>query len=565
MPQFSDRPPVAVQEITSLEALEALGSQWQQLWRQDRSATPFQSPAWLGSWWRHIGQGELWTQALRATSPAGQAGRLVGLLPMYIYRKPGSALRELFPLGLATTDYLDGLFAPGWERCAAAAALAHLDAHRDRWDVCDLQQLRPTSPLLSVALPEGWTEQICDGEPCLTLALPASVEELPACVPAHMLQNLRYRQNRAQRLGEARIERADRGNWEELYQALLKLHRARWQRRRQDGVLADEGVQQAHRQALPGLLAQDVLRLYALRLDGGIVAVLYCLVDGRPSGGRLYHYISGFDPQFDRLSPGTLLTGHAMKEAIGEGIATFDFLRGAEPYKYLWGAKESTTRRRRLMHPGASLALAHGGLESFELALKVRIRPCVKHDLPTLEWFGLFSAQRGIIEATFERHQRGEAIMLVAEANGVPSAQIWIDLDRKDLDSTGVLWALRVFPTLQNRGVGSRLMAAAEQILRQRGFGWAELTVEKDNSAALRLYERLGYRLVGEARAGSIRTAPDDSPASGENHQWVMRKPLAPEAPPRQRQAHPGEEGRTHENAKDRPALDAGRCEPTRI
>jgi CelD/BcsL family acetyltransferase involved in cellulose biosynthesis len=67
--------------------------------------------------------------------------------------------------------------------------------------------------------------------------------------------------------------------------------------------------------------------------------VLYCLADapGAPQR-RWYDYIGGFDPQFSSLSPGSLLIGHAIEQAEAEGAAHFDFLRGAEAYKYRWGA-----------------------------------------------------------------------------------------------------------------------------------------------------------------------------------------------------------------------------------
>lgn len=45
------------QAVTSLAALEALRGEWQALWARS-GARPFQSPAWLLPWWRHVGRGE---------------------------------------------------------------------------------------------------------------------------------------------------------------------------------------------------------------------------------------------------------------------------------------------------------------------------------------------------------------------------------------------------------------------------------------------------------------------------------------------------------------------------
>lgn len=339
------RPALCVEEVTTPEALERLRPEWSALWARCPEATPFQSPEWLIPWWKHIGEGELWTLALR------EEGRLAGLAPLYVYTG-GAPPRQVFPVGIATTDYLDALFEPESGRRGAAALFTHLQANRGRWDVLDLQQLRPGSPLLEAPAPRGWSEERDEQEPCPVLTLPHAVEELPRHVPARLLQNLRYYRRRAEKLGELRMESATGANLEELFEALLRLHRARWSSRGLPGVLAEGRVQDAHRESLLGLLAAGVLRLYALRLDERIVACYYGFMDRRGTAKRAYYYLSGFDPALERLSLGTLVIGHAVQEAVREGAVEFDFLRGREAYKYLWGAKDRPTYRRRLRHAG---------------------------------------------------------------------------------------------------------------------------------------------------------------------------------------------------------------------
>lgn len=277
-------------------------------------------------------------------------GRLVGLAPFYIFIKPGSCRGEVFPVGIATTDYLDALFEAECAAGGAAAVLAHLDAARERWDVCDLQALRPASPLLLAELPRGWREDVSVQDACPMLTLPATVEGLSDSVPHRLLRNLRYYRRRAETCGPVRMDRAAEHNLDELLGALFQLHGARWSSRGGAGVLAPEAVQKAHRETAPGLLSLGILRLYGLRLGDRIVAGLYGFTHTAAGRTRAYAYVSGFDPAFERLSAGTLVMGHAVREAIREGAAEFDFLRGREPYKYLWGAKDRVTYRRRLWH-----------------------------------------------------------------------------------------------------------------------------------------------------------------------------------------------------------------------
>lgn len=64
------------------------------------------------------------------------------------------------------------------------------------------------------------------------------------------------------------------------------------------------------------------------------------------ASGRAYGYLSGFDPAYAFESPGTILLDHAIREAAREGCSEFNFLRGQEPYKYAWRAKDRWTSKR---------------------------------------------------------------------------------------------------------------------------------------------------------------------------------------------------------------------------
>jgi len=58
------------------------------------------------------------------------------------------------------------------------------------------------------------------------------------------------------------------------------------------------------------------------------------------------------------------------------------------------------------------------------------------------------------------------------------------------------LYSLAVDPQHRGRGLGSMLLAAAEQAACGRGSGVIRLEVREDNAAAASLYRRHGYRKV---------------------------------------------------------------------
>lgn len=317
--------------------MEALGPEWEQLWRRCPEATPFQSAAWLIPWWKHLGQGELSVLTFRCE------GRLSGLAPFCIQQGATSDQRRVVLLGTGMSDYLDMLVDPRHKQACLEATVKFLQEHQERWDQCDFQELRPGSNLLADAFGQHWDVQTERQSICPVLSFAAQADRFSQVIPASLHKKLQQYRRRSGRLSGARIEPATAENLPELLEALLGLHAARWNARGQPGVLAQEPVQQFLREAAGGLLQLGLLRLYGWRVESRLQAVLY----GLTHAGRALFYLSGFAPELREFSPGTLLIGHSVERAFQERCREFDFLRGNEPYKYRWGAKDQWTFRRQ--------------------------------------------------------------------------------------------------------------------------------------------------------------------------------------------------------------------------
>jgi CelD/BcsL family acetyltransferase involved in cellulose biosynthesis len=332
-------PALEIEAVTTGAGLEALAPAWHDLWRRAPAATPFQSPAWLIPWWREIGGGELRVLVAR------QDGRMVALLPMYLQHDGEGG--KLLPLGIAISDYLDGLFEEDVGVMAAEALLRHL-AGRDDWRRCELHPLRPGTPLLEAGASPGMTDEVLAFEPCLVVEVPAAARELRDVLPSKIRDNLRYFRGRAERAGRVSFETATAAILSDFVEALFRLHDARWHQLEQPGVLADPAIRRFHRAAAPVLLSSGLLRLHALRLDERLIAVMYAL----HARGRAYCYLCGFDPEFGAVSPGTLILGRTVEQAVREGAREVDFLRGQERFKYFWGVRERPCYGRMLNRVG---------------------------------------------------------------------------------------------------------------------------------------------------------------------------------------------------------------------
>ena len=328
-----------IELLTSDAALYDLRPEWDELWRRSLSATPFQSPAWLLPWWIAFGT----PSPIIATLRTGD--RLLGLLPLYVLDEP--AARKLLPIGAGVTDYHDILLAPDSPDGTTQLLLdAALNAARDRGVTeCALLDLPPQSSLRMTSVPSGWKEWPSTLVPCPVLRLPPSCDLLRNSIPAGKLRDIRQYRHRAERIGGWSIETADTQNTDEFLTALIGLHGLRWQSRGDAGLFCDDRLDTFHRRAVQELAQAGLLRLQLLRLTGSIAAAYYALLGAK----RILFYMSGFDPKFARQSPGTILLGHMIEQSIREGRRELHFLRGAEQYKYAWGAVDQMNITRRLV------------------------------------------------------------------------------------------------------------------------------------------------------------------------------------------------------------------------
>lgn len=65
-------------------------------------------------------------------------------------------------------------------------------------------------------------------------------------------------------------------------------------------------------------------------------------------------------------------------------------------------------------------------------------------------------------------------------------------------ENVAVIHRLCVNSAYQHRGIGKKVLAAAEHLLKEKGYKGIRLDAFTNNPYALRLYENTGYRRIGE-------------------------------------------------------------------
>jgi len=99
------------------------------------------------------------------------------------------------------------------------------------------------------------------------------------------------------------------------------------------------------------------------------------------------------------------------------------------------------------------------------------------------------------------RHHLGNphaAVLVARGAAGVLGKAVLFFNERHDIAR---LYSIAVGEAARGRGLGAALLAAAEREAHRRGRHRMRLEVAQKNSSAIRLYERHGFRRIGERQS----------------------------------------------------------------
>jgi CelD/BcsL family acetyltransferase involved in cellulose biosynthesis len=324
--------------------LEALVEPWTELWSCARFATPFQHPAWILAFYRELAVREPRILA------AWQGPQLAMLAPFYLWKTTTAGdPAALIVAGNGVSDYLDALVRPGAEPCAAEAIRFFMARSGSEWSAADFRDLDPQASLCFLPWPGAVADTMLREEGCPRLALPS---RHPEDVLAPASKGLRRDLERAERklAGEGRLEisSASPDTLAADYEQLVRLHTVRWQAVGAPGIFSADYHRRFFQAAFAGLAHAGLLRLFVIRLNGEPIAATCGFLHHR----HCYHFITGYDPRWSRLSLGSFAVYVAVRAAVSEGAGCFDFLRGKEAYKYRWGARDYQTYRRQLRVTG---------------------------------------------------------------------------------------------------------------------------------------------------------------------------------------------------------------------
>lgn len=338
--------------MVAVESPDAVTAEWAAL--AERSASdPFLHPDWCLAWRDAFAPGRLAVATfrdetgLRAVAPVLRVGSTLRFavnehVPWagVLADRPGSAddlVAGLIRMGTTRLRVgpidLDGALASALRRGAAAARCRILEHEVRRSPVVDLRGAGDVAGLLD----------------------------------ARVRKDLRRRRRRLDELGEVTLTL--HGGGPDLAARLdeaFDVERRQWKGTAGTAIVSDPRTAAFYSRIATSAARRGELQLAVLRVDGRAVAVALDLVHRQV----LYGLKAAFDPEFARFSPGQLMTGEVLADAARRGIARYEFLGGAEPYKMRW-TSEAHRLGTLVIH-----ARSPAGLATY--AWRRHVRPAVR-------------------------------------------------------------------------------------------------------------------------------------------------------------------------------------------
>jgi len=368
--QLSD---MKVSILTDTLGFKSLKYEWGSLHQKSNSNSIFLSWEWLFTWWSTFNI----DFDLNIIVVRDGAGELVGLGPFCIRKRwHNFPLKELAFLGASdvSSEYLDILSCPDSEAIVSNAVFETIHRHKTAWGCVNFSEVLETSLVNKYIKPlarkKNYTVTKSIARECSILSLADTKEAVLAGFSGQLKSTIKRRSRKLEGMGGVISYLEDENELDLYISNLFALHQKRWNAVGIKGNFGEKSIQSFHSEVSRLFLKRSLLKIYTLTIDGNVIAALYTF----EFKGVMFYFQSGYDPEWSKLSPGTVLMWRCICDAIDRDVTHFDYLRGLEYYKSLWADKVSTTYSILFIPPERGEVVSLFNVLNFVKKMKLAIK-----------------------------------------------------------------------------------------------------------------------------------------------------------------------------------------------
>jgi len=333
---------IAVKRISTTKEFAAIREEWNNLLSISNEDTIFLTWEWAFSWWEEFSDANNSLFILIVMDN----DKVVAIAPLVMTKRTFFGffnIKEITFIGTKTVhgEYLDFIIASRWEKNEIMSSVfEYLDNHTSQWDILRLNGIPEKSINIQcaadIAMDKNYRFTQEFTSICPFVVLPRSWHAFNMSLKKSIRKNFGYQKRRLQKQFGLTFESYDPQHVEADIEAFLTLHEKRWAIKGLPGAFVNQKKRRFYQSIAYWFSEKNWLRLWFLKIDTKPIAALW----GFQYGNKFYYLQSGFDPEWSKYSIGQVLLGSVIENAILEGCSEFDFLSGAEQYKYEWGASD---------------------------------------------------------------------------------------------------------------------------------------------------------------------------------------------------------------------------------
>jgi len=330
--------------IDDLASFERVRPEWDEVYAADPDAQFFLSWIWMAQWIPLLSGPWL----ILAARPEANS-KYVAFFPLRWRLKEDKSgfHNELSMIGNSAADYTGFICRPDYDGRAIGAIARHIK--RLNWRRINLENIRTTEARMSALLSYFSDKRFdtrrlsrvnksdnIDNCICPAVSLPGDWDSyLATCTSSNMRQKLRRFLRQVESDPALRITHSQGDDVERDLRTLLGFWAAKWGHRKGGrlSTIINSNFKLLRKCAQTGHLLMPVL-WHGDKPVGALASFL------DPQKKSILFYMAGRDGSFNDPPPGLVLHAHSIRHAIGCGFTTYDFLRGNEPYKYSFGARD---------------------------------------------------------------------------------------------------------------------------------------------------------------------------------------------------------------------------------
>jgi len=335
-----------VVQISEDEEFYKLKDEWDILLSKSNCNNLFLTWDWLYHWWKIFCQDKNLNILLIRKN-----GDLIAVAPLFLTNNKMLGIKQIHFLGsnYVGSDYLDFIIQKGSEDEVIPELCNYLNSGNG-WHFINLTDIPAHSKsieLIQKYHKDNWLILTNNYTICPYITLPDNYNLFLQSLSSNMRSNIKRKRRIFENdlKGEFVILREKN----EVNKSIEELNRLNFYRMRVKNLISpfyDPLFNQFHKVIIPIFFERGWLRLCFLRVKNKYIACLYVY----RYGNKYYYYQSGFDLEWEKVSPGVLLFSYCIENAILEGMEEFDFLRGNEDYKYRWTKQERKNLRVKIFN-----------------------------------------------------------------------------------------------------------------------------------------------------------------------------------------------------------------------